>query len=107
MSDEELKDIFSYDFNVDCATHLLLNCKCACDGTVPESNVVKTKTEASDRGCQLDLTCTNEESGGLRMNQLMEWEHHKPPYDTQIFSDLCLIDACPDISFMFRHQSNL
>ncbi|GLV45066.1 okra [Carabus blaptoides fortunei] len=99
LSEEELTEAFNYDFDDDCATHSLLNCKCKCDGSVPESAIVK---EVTGRDPQFDRPSTRENSPAVKMNQLMKWEHHKPPYEGKNVDELLLSDSYSDISFMFR-----
>lgn len=106
LSDEELKDLFNPQFEEDSSTHNILNCKCSCNGTVPEPDK-KEEVLEYDRKCQLGVKNASDTSQSLKMNQLMQWEHHKQPFDDQIIKNLGLSRIGNDISFIFRNTCSL
>lgn len=84
FSTEELKDLFSIPNGCDvCLTHEMLECSCDGNGSIPD-----IKTQKS-----------------LKMHQLMQYEHHKSPVDSEILEQMCLREAEEEIFFIFRNQS--
>lgn len=87
FSTEELKDLFSIPESCDvCLTHEMLECCCTGNGTIPE-----IETDLFD-------------NKSLKMHQLMQYEHHKNPIESEILQEMCLSEA-EGILFIFRNQS--
>lgn len=105
MSDEELKDLFNIQFDSYCSTHTLLNCNCNCDGSIPEPQ--KKDPENNERSCQLGGQQKESTTQSLKMNQLMQWEHHKHPFNENMMQELGLIDIINEISFIFKNKCSL
>lgn len=88
FSNEELKDLFGVPDNFDnCGTHDSLNCD-RCEGSAcPASHDVKTTPNPH-----------------IQFNELMQWEHFKQPYKSDLMQETCLINASEKILFIFRNK---
>ncbi|KAL0271284.1 UNVERIFIED_CONTAM: hypothetical protein PYX00_008424 [Menopon gallinae] len=93
LSEEEVKDIFSYcESRDDCSTHEMLSCNCSRNGEIPV-------IEEEERTCQLMKTTKSV----LKMNELLQWEHHGSPVNPSLLSELCLLKSEDIVNFIFRN----
>ncbi|KAK3908132.1 DNA repair and recombination protein RAD54B [Frankliniella fusca] len=115
LSQEELKDLFTFHEGNESLTHCSLGCNCDGRGTVPSIQDIPFSEEKEndldgdedDRDCQLFIrnkTETNRKKDSapdLRMNQLFEWQHHAPPFQESSLQALGLTHASELLAFMF------
>ncbi|XP_050421468.1 DNA repair and recombination protein RAD54B-like isoform X2 [Adelges cooleyi] len=93
LSYDQLRDLFSYQKDTSSLTHDLLECDCNGSGQVP-GNIIQDD-------------CDNEKSEApLRVNQLMQWEHHSSPFRAGVLESMDLTGISPTIRFLFRHKTN-
>nr|CAD7459038.1 unnamed protein product [Timema tahoe] len=106
IADHELKDLFTLHEHCPCQTHQLLRCGCSSRGEVP--NCLEDGSTVSDiRPCQLNSEPHQGQGQMPRVNQLLQWEHHAPPFSPCVLQTMCLSSAIPYITFMFRSLSAL
>nr|CAD7418982.1 unnamed protein product [Timema poppensis] len=106
MADHELKDLFTLHEHCPCQTHQLLRCGCSSRGEVPD--YLEDGSTVSDiRPCQLNSAPHQGQGQMPRVNQLLQWEHHAPPFRQCVLQTMCLSSAVPYITFMFRNSSAL
>lgn len=98
LSQEELKEIFTPCFILqDCYTHNALSCNCSKTGEIP--GVIESQEE---RSCQIGKKIS---SSVLKICELLHWEHHGIPIDSEILSELGLKTSEDIITFIFRNCS--
>ncbi|XP_054286277.1 DNA repair and recombination protein RAD54B-like [Macrosteles quadrilineatus] len=95
LSEEELKDLFTLEEEVDCLTHGMLGCECAGEGEVPQPVVPQSDT----RQCQL----IPQPGQSLRSNQLFQWQHYRQPLPLHMLTEMGLEEAGEFITFAFRN----
>nr|CAD7593222.1 unnamed protein product [Timema genevievae] len=106
IADHELKDLFTLHEHCPCQTHQLLRCGCSSRGEVP--NCLEDGSTVSDiRPCHLNSEPHQGQGQMPRVNQLLQWEHHAPPFSPCVLQTMCLSSAIPYITFMFRSSSAL
>lgn len=97
LSRDDLKDIFAPCEEMEgCWTHTSLACDCGGLGDVPEPAASK-----ENRACQMNLN-GGASTSGLRMEELMGWEHCSPPISEDALADLKLLECRDVITFMFK-----
>ncbi|XP_014244880.1 DNA repair and recombination protein RAD54B-like [Cimex lectularius] len=100
LSKEEIKDLFTFTGKDKCLTHSMLNCDCSGDGVIPEDGL-KEEIENDDS----QLLSNKSSQSSLRMNQLLQWEHHDVPIDPEIIDGMKLNKSEFYINFIFRNTT--
>ncbi|XP_067645895.1 DNA repair and recombination protein RAD54B-like [Eurosta solidaginis] len=87
FSVEELLDLFRLqdDYSV-CQTHESLNCGCDGDGE--------------------NLLPSNIASSAREINELMNWRHYKPPFNTALLELACMDKATDNLIYIFANQTD-
>ncbi|XP_050519946.1 DNA repair and recombination protein RAD54B-like isoform X2 [Daktulosphaira vitifoliae] len=92
LSYDQLKDLFNFQKDTLSLTHDLLECDCDGNGQVPNISIEDYNDEKSE--------------APLRVNQLMQWEHHSTPFCSDILEAMNLSGVSSIIRFLFRHKCN-
>lgn len=103
LSNEELRDLFTYTGYDKCLTHDALKCECPGDGTILPD--IDSEATGDERDCQI-LTQQTTAPSGLRMNQLQQWEHHRPPLNDSLTTEMMTDNANTFINFVFRNYTS-
>lgn len=114
LSNQELKDLFTFHEGNESLTHCSLGCNCDGKGNVPSTEDIPFSDEKEneldddddDRDCQLYLgrksdSVKKKDASDLRMNQLFEWQHHAPVFQEGALQALGLTYASDMLAFMF------
>ncbi|KAG1649713.1 DNA repair and recombination protein RAD54B [Nymphon striatum] len=100
FTQEDLKDIFSFQENCQSSTHDLL--ECSCNNTNYQDSPKKVKIETV-RSCQLTAPSVPNQSKKLSMGELMQWKHIKGPIIDEDIEDSVLSAAGDEITFIFKN----
>ncbi|TRY69409.1 hypothetical protein TCAL_13441 [Tigriopus californicus] len=102
FSQTDLKDLFSFQPNVDCETHELLDCDCDGSGNNVGSEP-RVKSEVELRDCQIGeaIDPTTIDDKGIK--GLLQWQHLLPPIG--LLGDQALADI-PVISYALKNEFN-
>ena len=78
---EELRDLFTFQPNVSCDTHNLLQCNCEGKGEVIKEG---EEEQVEERKCQLGRTTSTSTRGGTGKKQaeMVGWQHFKEPIES-------------------------
>lgn len=102
FSQNDLKDLFSFQPNVDCETHELLDCECDGSGNnVGSDSCNKSAVELRD--CQIGEAIDPTEIDDKGIKGLLQWQHLLPPIG--LLGDQALVDI-PVISYAFKNEFN-
>lgn len=106
FSTEELKDLFSLNYESACGTHDLLGCQCdLMGGTMIREQ--EEENQNSQRDCQLASKSggiSKHKSSSTTMDQLYNWQHYQAPFTDGALKDPCLEAAQDFITFVFRSE---
>lgn len=102
FSQNDLKDLFSFQPNVDCETHELLDCECDGSGNNVGSDSCN-KSEVELRACQIGEAIDPTEIDDKGIKGLLQWQHLLPPIG--LLGDQALVDI-PVISYAFKNEFN-
>ncbi|KAJ8394570.1 hypothetical protein AAFF_G00043730 [Aldrovandia affinis] len=103
FSSEELRDLFTLCEDSACATHDLLECSCAADGSRP--GVSKEPGSPTQRPCQLGRRGDRPRAQKhLTMSELMQWRHYSGEIPS--FSDPYLDRAATHVTFAFQSTAS-
>ncbi|XP_021937770.1 DNA repair and recombination protein RAD54B-like isoform X3 [Zootermopsis nevadensis] len=111
LSNEELKDLFTFHHDSACMTHEMLGCQCAGVGLVPPHEVERNHNVTEDnrdelsnqRDCQLQIAQPLATNTCVRMNQLFRWQHYSQPISATVLQELGLSAASHNVTFIFRN----
>lgn len=93
LSFDQLKDLFNFKKDALCSTHDLLECNCGGKGVVLSDNS--------------PFKCDDKKSEApLRVNELMKWEHHSSPFNSDVLEAMNLFGVSTTIRFLFRNKAN-
>ncbi|XP_033606258.1 DNA repair and recombination protein RAD54B isoform X3 [Cryptotermes secundus] len=116
LSNEELKDLFTFHHDSACITHEMLDCQCAGVGLIPHENLQlkgkQTVNEyggdelSSQRDCQLQVAQQAASNLCVRMNQLFRWQHYSQPIKATVLQELGLGAASHNVTFIFRNSTS-
>ena len=100
FTQEELRDLFSFNRETNCDTHDLLGCDCQGDGGNVDAQ------EVTGRSCQLGGGEDQIVKSGVGMKDLLQWKHIEPPVGN--IPDDSLAGAMQYVTFalMNSHQKS-
>merc|ERR1712192_109303 len=103
FSREELRDLFTFQPNISCDTHNLLQCSCEGVGEVIKVEGEEGE-EVEERKCQLGRSTTSTSGRrrgagtGKKQAETAGWQHFKEPIESFV-TDGLLLAASPYISY--------
>ena len=85
---EELRDLFTFQPNISCDTHNLLQCNC--DGVGKVIKVEGEEEQVEERKCQLGRSTSTSGRGGTGKKQaeIAGWQHFKEPVESFVTDGL-------------------
>ena len=95
---EELRDLFTFQNDIDCDTHNLLQCNCSGMGEVLKDG----EEEVAERKCQLGrpTTASGKKAGmGKKLAEVAGWQHFKGPIESSVTDGLVIWSSITCVVF--------